>query len=84
MTKHLLLHLIFSGESYGLKNHMFTFLSKFNNALTWSMYNVDKKNQLDVTFCILYFCSNSCSTCFRQPCAHRQHLMMGTCLPETC
>ena len=24
--------------------------------------NVDKKNQLDVTFCILYFSSNSCST----------------------
>ena len=26
---------------------------------------LDKKNQLDVTFCILYFSSNSCSTCFR-------------------
>jgi hypothetical protein len=25
--------------------------------------SVDKKNQLDVTFCILYFSSNSCSTC---------------------
>ena len=23
---------------------------------------VDKKNQLDVTFCILYFSSNSCSS----------------------
>jgi len=34
---------------------------------------VDKKNQLDVTFCILYFSSNSCSTCFGQP-----------WLPETC
>ena len=30
-------------------------------------FSVDKKNQLDVTFCILYFCSNSCSTCFGQP-----------------
>ena len=30
---------------------------------------MDKKNQLDVTFCILYFSSNSCSTCFGQPCA---------------
>ena len=29
--------------------------------------SVDKKNQLDVTFCILYFSSNSCSTCFGQP-----------------
>jgi len=31
-------------------------------------------NQLDVTFCILYFSSNSCSTCFGQPCAHHQEL----------
>jgi hypothetical protein len=36
--------------------------------------SVDKKNQLDVTFCILYFSSNSCSTCFGQPCAHQQEL----------
>ena len=35
---------------------------------------VDKKNKLDVTFCILYFSSNSCSTCFGQPCAHHQEL----------
>ena len=35
---------------------------------------VDKKNQLDVTICILYFSSNSCSTCFGQPCAHHQEL----------
>ena len=27
-------------------------------------FSVDKKNQLNVTFCILYFSSNSCSTCF--------------------
>ena len=38
------------------------------------LFNVDKKNQLDVTFCILYFSSNSCSTCFGQPCAHLQEL----------
>jgi hypothetical protein len=37
-------------------------------------YSVDKKNQLDVTFCILYFSSNSCSKCFGQPCAHHQEL----------
>ena len=37
-------------------------------------YCVDKKNQLDVTFYILYFSSNSCSTCFGQPCAHYQQL----------
>ena len=36
--------------------------------------SVDKKNQLDVTFCIIYFSSNSCSTCFGQPCAHHQEL----------
>jgi hypothetical protein len=36
--------------------------------------SVDKKNQLDVTFCILYFSSNNCSTCFGQPCAHHQEL----------
>ena len=35
---------------------------------------MDKKNQLDVTFCILYLSSNSCSTCFGQPCAHHQEL----------
>ena len=38
-------------------------------------YSVDEKNQLDVTFCILYFSSNSCSTCFGQPYAHHQELM---------
>jgi hypothetical protein len=38
------------------------------------MISVDKKNQLDVTFCILYFSSNSCSTCFGQPCSHHQEL----------
>ena len=38
------------------------------------MKSVDKRNQLDVTFCILYFSSNSCSTFFVQPCAHHQVL----------
>ena len=28
---------------------------------------MDNKNQLDITICILYFSSNSCSTCFGQP-----------------
>ena len=41
--------------------------------------SVDKKNQLDVTFCILYFSSNSCSTCFEQPCAHHQKLTTAWC-----
>jgi len=40
---------------------------------------VDKKNQLDVTFYILYFPSNSCSTCFGQPCAHHQELTTAWC-----
>ena len=42
--------------------------------VTTRTYSVDKKNQLDVTFCILYFSSNSCSTCFGQQCAHHQEL----------
>ena len=41
--------------------------------------NVDKKNQLDVTFCILYFSSNISSTCFEQPCAHHQELTTVWC-----
>jgi len=40
---------------------------------------VDTKNQLDITFCILYFSSNSCSTCFGQPCAHYQELTTAWC-----
>jgi hypothetical protein len=40
---------------------------------------VDKKNQLDVTFCTLYFSSNSCSTCFGQPCPHHQELTTAWC-----
>ena len=36
--------------------------------------SVDKKNQPDINFCILYFSSNSCSTCFGQTCAHHQEL----------
>ena len=46
-----------------------------------NMENVsdDKKNQLDVTFCIPYFSSNSCSTCFGQPCAHHQELTTAWC-----
>ena len=41
-----------------------------NNTISWCSLidtdnnSVEKKNQLDVTFCILYFSSNSCSTCF--------------------
>ena len=42
--------------------------------LTLSLFSVDKKTQLDVTFCILYFSSNCCSTCFGQLCAHHQEL----------
>ena len=44
-----------------------------------NLFSVDKKNQLDVTFCILYFSSNSCSTCFGQPCAHHQELTTAGC-----
>ena len=41
--------------------------------------SMDRKYQLDVTFCILYFSSNSCSTCFGQPCAHHQKLTTAWC-----
>ena len=44
-----------------------------------NLLSVDKKNQLDVTFCILYFSSNSCSTRFEQPCAHHQELTTAWC-----
>jgi len=44
-----------------------------------SFISVDMKNQLDVTFCILYFSSNSCLTCFGQPCAHHQELTTAWC-----
>ena len=32
------------------------------------------RNQLDVTWCYIYFLFISSSTCFRQPCAHPQEL----------
>ena len=38
------------------------------------LFSVDKKNQLDVTFRIFYFSSNSCLTYFGQPCAHHQEM----------
>ena len=46
---------------------------------TVMLLTVDKKNQLDVTFWILYFHSTSCSTCFGQPCAHHQELTTAWC-----
>ena len=42
--------------------------------LNAKLFSVDKKSQLDVTFCILYFSSNSCLTYFGQSCAHHQQL----------
>ena len=53
-----------------LKHNLGVYLKLYSN----STQSVDKINQLDVTFCILYFSSNSCSTCFGQPCAHHQEL----------
>jgi len=46
--------------------------------------SVDKKTQLDVTFCILYFSSNSCSTSFGQPCAHHQELTTSNVKATRC
>ena len=71
-------------DSLYLAWHTLVFLIKclvhFTNRFTnqqqvyQPVYSVDKKNQLDVTFCILYFSSNICSTYFGQPCAHHQEL----------
>ena len=63
-----------------VREKMFTYCyNKFGplnrmHCVKCSVNSMDKKNQLDVTFCILYFSSNSCSTCFGQPCAHHQEL----------
>ena len=51
------------------------------HSVSTKLFSVDKKNQLDVTFCILYFSSNSCSTCFGQPCAHHQELTTADAVP---
>jgi len=52
-----------------LHNRQYTWHSAFH-----ALFYVDKKNQLDVKFFILYFSSNSCSTCFGQPCVHHEEL----------
>ena len=56
----------------------YTVLS-WSTAFQLTLLCVDKKNQLDVTFCILYLSSNSCSTCFGQPCTHHQELTTAWC-----
>ena len=53
-------------------------LSTANGKLNTKTY-VDKKNQLDVTFCIIYFSSTSFPTCFGQPCTHHQQLTTAWC-----
>ena len=58
-----------SAESYKTPAHITPKLRRGINRLS-----VDKEKHLDVTFCIIYFSSNSCSTCFGQPCAHHQVL----------
>ena len=42
--------------------------------MPWLREGGQDRLAVDVTFCILYFSSNSCSTCFGQPCAHHQEL----------
>ena len=59
-----------------------TLMNKINISTSYNFetqFNVDKKNQLNVTFCMTYFSSNSCSTCFGQPCAHHQELTTAWC-----
>ena len=55
------------------------FSKKTRITLKTHLDTVDKKNQLDVTCCILYFSSNGCSTCFGQPWAHHQELTTAWC-----
>ena len=69
-----------SNIAFHIKGWAYVHLSEKTH---WSVsklqtFSVDKKNQLDVT-CILYFSSNSCSTCFGQPCAHHQELTTAWC-----
>jgi len=45
----------------------------------WLQGGCQDRLVVDVTFCILYFSSNSCSTCFGQPCAHHQELTTAWC-----
>ena len=54
------------------RNIVLYITNKFSRNPVNLTHSVDKKNQLDVTFCILYVSSNSCSTPFGQPCAHHQ------------
>ena len=57
-----------------IREEMLYFYQNLTATQTTICFSVDKKNQLDVTFCILYFSSNSCSTCFGQPCGRHQEL----------
>jgi len=52
----------------------------FSQAVPVKWTSLSKKNQLDVTYCILYFSSNSCSTCFGQPCTHHQEMTTAWCI----
>ena len=71
-------------ENFGLRHNKQSFCYQFSYKILGTYkcglsveevcFCVDKKKQLDVTFCVLYFSSNSCSTCFGQPCAHHQEL----------
>ena len=79
ISEHILLKFDILGIIYYLLYTKFPFMYveqiKFSPKIDQTLqHSVDKKNQLDVTFCILYFSSNSYSTCFGQPCAHHQEL----------
>ena len=65
--------------SHGMNCESASGVKRAQFTLPFIKFSVDKKNQLVVTFCILYFFSNSCSTCFGQPCAHHQELTTAWC-----
>ena len=47
--------------------------------LPWLQEGCQDRLAVDVTFRIIYFSSNICSTCFGQPCAHHQQLTTAWC-----
>jgi len=63
-------------ELYGNRNFSNLIFVRFRLACNFDLLrvSVDKKTQIDGTFCILYFSSNSCSACLGQSCAHHQEL----------
>ena len=50
-----------------------------NPQVHYCLYKVCIKKPTRCHFCVVYFSSTSCSTCFGQPCAHHQELTTAWC-----